>query len=287
MLLVKKRLYRNKYKMFFQKYGIYCGVVASCVLAGKYFYSRADADALLWLLAPTACLVSGLFGISAFEYQPQAGFVNHQLRFIIAPSCSGFQFWLVLSAVLGLSFLNRFQKKWSWLAFSTAGSYVMTLLVNSLRIVLSIRLPELLADTRIVTEFLPPEKLHSLIGIGVYFSGLLLIYRLTDCLLSPAFSESLFSVRVSSFMPPFIGYLAIVLGLPFLNGARLLLTEILFHRKTGKTGKGLFPLKDSGTFGAYALLILVTCLCLTAFFLLSSALWQSLKKQWTKKRFSA
>ena len=61
------------------------------ILAMKYFYSRAGASQLLWLLAPTSGLVSLISGIP-FIYIQDIGYVNHGMKIIIAPSCSGMQF---------------------------------------------------------------------------------------------------------------------------------------------------------------------------------------------------
>lgn len=70
---------------------------AAFVLGLKLFYSQADADELKWILAPTSRWVSILSGIP-FEYMAHTGFVNHDIRFIIASSCSGIQFMLIAAA---------------------------------------------------------------------------------------------------------------------------------------------------------------------------------------------
>lgn len=71
----------------------------------KYFYSRAGAPQLLWLLAPTAGWVSLLSGIP-FEYIQKVGYVNHEMKILIAPSCSGMQFLLIAAAMLLFSFVH-------------------------------------------------------------------------------------------------------------------------------------------------------------------------------------
>lgn len=75
------------------------------ILSMKYFYSRAGASQLLWLLAPTAGWVSLLSGIP-FEYVHDIGYVNHGMKIIIAPSCSGMQFMLITAAMLIFSFVH-------------------------------------------------------------------------------------------------------------------------------------------------------------------------------------
>lgn len=279
-------------KTYSRKYCFYYAVVISAILGMKYFYSRAGSDQLLWILAPTAWLVSKIGSIS-FLYQPGIGYINHELRFIIAPSCSGVQFLMVLFAVLGISFLGRIEetplrftnrlidKKWSWLAFSTAGSYIVTILVNSVRIVLSIYLPGLFSRIGLLNEgfrhrLLTPQRLHSLIGIVVYFSALLVIYQVTGRLLS-SLSDTpdahanvpLSNGSSSSVLRPLFWYLLIVLGIPLLNRVYRFVRELIIpnggtvHLTEQVTGQG---------FVEYALLIMGACLAVISLFLLFSAL---------------
>ena len=76
------------------------------LLCLKLFYSRAGADNLTWILTPTTGWVSILSGIP-FTYAPGEGYVNHSLRFIIAPSCCGIRFLGITAAMLIFSFLHR------------------------------------------------------------------------------------------------------------------------------------------------------------------------------------
>ena len=102
-------------------------VVLSCL---KLFYSRAGSDELRWILAPTARWAGSLGGIS-FAYEAQQGYVNHELRFIIAASCSGVQFMLVSMAALIYGCIHRMKtgkKKTIWLAGSMVFSYLFTVL---------------------------------------------------------------------------------------------------------------------------------------------------------------
>lgn len=71
----------------------------------KYYYSRAGVPELKWILAPTAGWVNLLSGIP-FEYIREAGYVNHDLKMIIAPSCSGMQFMIITAAMLIFSFVH-------------------------------------------------------------------------------------------------------------------------------------------------------------------------------------
>lgn len=71
----------------------------------KYYYSQADAENLRWILGPTAGWVEILSGIP-FVYAPGMGYVNHSLRYLIAPSCSGVQFLIITAAMLIFSFVH-------------------------------------------------------------------------------------------------------------------------------------------------------------------------------------
>ena len=205
------------------------------VLVGmKFFYSGAGCDQLKWLLAPTAKWVEVLSGLSFF-YEPGAGYVNHGLRISIAPSCSGFRFMTIVFAMLSFSFLHRtgrsgkdgagafsesvknHLKKGGWLLSSLLLSCVLTVLVNGLRIIAALYLPDFLGRADLPLAFLTPDRLHTLIGILVYFMALLAIYRLAayffgDKALSPVSA-------LAKCLPPLFWYFFFTLGIPFLGRA--------------------------------------------------------------------
>ncbi len=261
-----------------QKKGI-CYLFCLALTVGlKYHYHVADSAHLLWILAPTAWWVRILSGIT-FEYQPAAGYVNHALRFIIAPSCSGVQFLILSIAALTFSFLHRMKdkKKCSlWILSSVCTSYLVTILVNGFRIILSIYLPPLFRQMGWFSERLTPERLHSIIGITVYFTALFFLYQLAERLSmqlaqgSPFFhpnispleagdvslssADALPGLRGRDFQHPLrrallywagpvFWYFLIVLGLPFLNQA---------YKKEGEV------------FLQYALLLVIHCLIIVA-----------------------
>lgn len=193
----------------------------------KLFYSRADSDALLWILAPTARWTRILSGIPFF-YEPHVGYVNHDYRFVIAHSCSGVQFMLIAAATLLFSFLHRMQnhkKKLCWLALSITASYLLTILVNGCRIVVAIFLPMLLAPSIMAGGWLNAQRLHTIIGIVIYFTALLLLYRIAE-----RFTQGKNTCRrtadcASPFLrlclPPLFWYLLILLGIPIFTKAYL------------------------------------------------------------------
>lgn len=206
------------------------------VLIGlKYYYSKAGSDELRWILAPIAWWVRILGGVP-FAYEPQSGYVNHSLRFIIAPSCSGVSFMIIVFATLLYSFVHRMRtirKGFCWTALSMAVSYFFTILVNGLRIVVSIYLPLWLQRLHIGYRWLTPERLHTTIGIVIYFTSLCVLYRIAGPVslkiadlakenahgTVPEHSCQSFRQAIRPCLPPMFWYFAITLGIPLLRRA--------------------------------------------------------------------
>ncbi|MCC8023765.1 MAG: exosortase K [Clostridium sp.] len=205
------------------------------ILGMKYFYSRAGANELKWILTPTAWWVRHLSGIP-FEYETDVGYINYNFRFIIAASCSGVQFMMIAVAALIFSFVHRMEttkKGLAWVAFSLGISYLFTIFVNGLRIIVSIYLPLYAGRPEIHRGPLTPERLHTLIGISVYFTALFTLYQIAE-LISRSVSQRSekpgeannapqplpsYSGLLWKCIPPVFWYFAIVLGIPFLNRA--------------------------------------------------------------------
>ena len=207
------------------------------VVCMKYFYSHAGSDDLLWILSPTARWVRILGGLS-FEYQSGLGYVNHFYRFVIAASCSGIQFMIILNAMLLFSFLHRLKSRKGrmlWTLGALGGSYVLTILINSIRILTAIHLPVLFSQADLWNAWLTPHRLHAMIGVAVYFSALLICYLSVDRMLlhllksGPAtvIQNSLSETDLCPALPvplrtwglPLFWYLLVLLVLPLLNGA--------------------------------------------------------------------
>lgn len=216
----------QKAKSWMKQYGIIYLAGFFIIFGIKYFYSKAGCDELIWILAPTARWVGILSGCR-LEYQPQTGYVNHALRFIIAASCSGVQFMIITFATLLYSFVHRMRSRrgrYYWIGLCLGGSYLFTVFVNGIRIVLSVYLPHYLAGLIMHCRFMTPERLHTMIGIVTFVSGLFIIYfiadyatqkinKKTNCLPAKGF------ICVCKWMPPMFWYFFIALGIPFLNQA--------------------------------------------------------------------
>lgn len=225
----------NKAKSFVKKYGVFytIGIVIAFTL--KYYYSKAEAEALDWILAPTVRWVQVLCGIT-FEKQQGVGYVNHEYQFIIAPVCAGMNFMVIAFSTLIFSFIHR-MKTWKsrllWMGSCLFLVYLYTILVNSLRIIPSVFLPQM----DIYSGWITPERIHVIEGTVVYFASLLLLYYVVDEILkciAPVNEKSRNTVESNTrkahtgkasisilyrYSIPVLLYFAITLGIPFINGA--------------------------------------------------------------------
>ncbi len=210
-------------------------VGCSIAIVLKLFYANAPAHRLTWMLTPLSRWVGILTKLS-FTYIPQEGYLNHDARFLIAPSCSGIRFMAITVVTLIFSYVHRLQglrKKAVWTACSAVFSFLYTVVVNGLRIALSIRLPHWLEAKGFFNGFFTPERLHTLLGVAVYFTALLLLCRVADLISQPeAFPSKLW--LISAFW-----YFAAVLVIPLLG-------RIIHNSWEG--------------FWEYALLVLSVCL---------------------------
>ena len=206
----------------------------------KYYYSQAECDSLLWILTPTTRWVELLSGIS-FTYISGTGYVNHSLRLLIAPSCSGVRFMVITIATLVFSFVHvvaspkasaspkdatpqnlpvdgsvlRVGRGAGWIAATVVFSWLFTVLVNGLRITVAIYLPLCLERAGLMGGALTPDRLHTMIGVVVYFSALLTLYRLIDFLLRRKTGQA-GQFRCTA---PLFWYILMTLGLPLFNQA--------------------------------------------------------------------
>lgn len=177
--------YAADFRSCFRRFGFHYLAALLVILGVKYWYGRAGSEELEWILLPTVRWVEAISGLT-FEKAPRNGYVNHALRFVIAPSCSGVRFMLVAFSVLAFPFLHRMKtegKGWGWMAFSMPAAYLYTVLTNGLRIVFAVYLPSVFEksmETPLFREWLTQEKLHTLIGTAVYFTSLLVLYRGTE-----------------------------------------------------------------------------------------------------------
>jgi exosortase K len=158
-------------------------VAAAAVALGvawglKVFYSRADADELDCILAPTVRLVSWTTGV-AFELEPHRGYLGRDPLFLVAPACAGVNFLIVafVSLFLGLApACSRAGARVALVLGSAAAAYTATVLANATRIALAVRLRE----TGAALGPLTPSQLHCALGVAVYFGFLLALFAAAE-----------------------------------------------------------------------------------------------------------
>ena len=207
-------------KINFKENRIFYLAGAIVILGIKYFYSSAGANELRWILAPTTWCVRILSGIP-FYWESRVGYVSHELRYIIAPSCSGVQFMLIAFAMLVFCFVHRMgttKRRCLWFLASAPVAYLLTVFVNGVRIILSIYL------RNIGYGRLTPDRLHTVLGTVVFFAALLVIYHAANYICRHGLSIRTEKGEVGertwiSPLPPLLCYFSIALGIPFFNMA--------------------------------------------------------------------
>lgn len=148
------------------------GALASVLvmLVLKRHYSLATADQLNWILAPTARLVAWLTPARPL-YESGAGYVDFVHGIIVAPACAGVNFMIMafgLAAFWGLAALKRPAAIPAWLTAALGGAYGYTLLVNAVRIALSM----VLYNADIYGGWVTLARVHRLAGIALYLGAL-------------------------------------------------------------------------------------------------------------------
>lgn len=221
-------------------FAILIGMIA---LGLKLHYSRADSDGLVWILKPTAILVRGVTG-AVFEYQSSAGYLSRELDILIAPACAGVNFLIIAFVMAGLCGVWRFEgtqrtkrtqgTEWTgkkgktermgrtgrsllWIFFSLLTAYGLTLVVNTIRIVLSIYLYRM----DIYGSALTPAGLHRISGAFLYLLSLYGYYW-GVCAAAGRWEHITFEKSRKmrkNLLFPLLCYFSMTIGVPLLNGA--------------------------------------------------------------------
>jgi exosortase K len=221
-----KAFLKIKGYQFFSNVGWYCFTFLAALIM-KSYYRVADAEALRWILMPTAFMVQ-VIGKVPFAYEAGAGFVNMEKNVTIAPSCAGMNFMIIVFCVFIFGFIHFFEQhrfKWVWCMGSFFLAYCLTLMVNAARILLSIHLFE----SEFSISGLHPAGLHRLTGTLMYFSVLYFIYQK----LTQIFARGTQPVRFDRSVKykkrtlikdsarigwlPIAGYLSVAVVIPLLN----------------------------------------------------------------------
>lgn len=156
------------------------------LLAGAVFFllkgwhSFMDTSALVFLLKPTNALVEAATA-SQSVYIEDTGYYHESLDIVINKSCSGFNFMLICFAVLvylALRHIKRDMWRLAAIPITLAVAYMLTIFVNSARIVSAIYLG------RLYPEVKNTAWAHEALGAFIYLSFLILFYLLASVIVS-------------------------------------------------------------------------------------------------------
>ena len=110
-----------------------------------------------------------------FVEEAHAGFMSRELEFVIAPSCAGVNFLILAFSMFTLAFVRTRPTLRGKLSIWIGGAcvaYGLTLVVNSLRIVVAIWL----RGRDLAFGMLDAEAVHRVEGVVVYFVSLCVFY---------------------------------------------------------------------------------------------------------------
>ncbi|HYO14730.1 MAG TPA: exosortase K [Thermoanaerobaculia bacterium] len=190
------------------------GMAVLAAYALKLHYSRASAEDLAWILVPTARAVGWLRG-ETLSLSPGAGWVAPDGSYVIAPACAGVNFMILGLTVSVLGFAHRLRSpgsRLSWWLASLGGAYVLTIAVNTLRILAAVELYRL--DP---VAWLTPEQGHRLLGAALYLAALWGVFAVLDGLTAQGRAGAR-SMLVAAVLVPG-AYLGMTVVVPLLNGA--------------------------------------------------------------------
>ena len=142
----------------------------------KRHYSEAGADALWWILAPTASVVSLVTG-SIFTHVPGEGYLSTERLFLIEKACAGINFMIAAFALVTFALRHRAKTVRTGsgvLGAAILASYGAALIVNTARIIVAMWLVSHPVAPSIATA----ADVHRLEGITVYFAGLVMLHEL-------------------------------------------------------------------------------------------------------------
>jgi exosortase K len=178
--------------------------------AAKAWYAGADADALAWILGPTAWLVEAFSG-HVFEAERGMGYLSRELAFLIAPVCAGVNYFVIAFTTLALGFAPRRSAaapQVGWLLGAAALAFAAMLVVNATRITLALGL-----QGASLPGWLSAEEAHRLLGVLVYLGALLVLVVGVSRLVARRPDAGAVAWLACGL------YLAVTIGVPWLGGA--------------------------------------------------------------------
>lgn len=191
-------------------------LAAGIVLALKQHYSLAGSNDLDWILEPTTSLVR-IIGQVHFAKEAGAGYLSVEEHAVIAPACAGINFLIATFSMVIFQGFIRFKPirvKLTWLLFAFIAAYILTVHINAFRIVMSLHLYQ----AKIYDGWITPERVHRIIGCGLYFISFSLLYFAIEKLLDRILTQNTVApVPLNSGITPLLWYLLFALIFPFIN----------------------------------------------------------------------
>ena len=165
--------------------------------------------------------------------------MDHENRLIIASTCSGVNFMIILFCLSAYMGLKRTKNTWTmimWILIVMAASYSYTLIVNTIRINISIYN----IKHGLFQAWFSRETIHLIEGVLVYFIFLLMYYSLLKRIINadPDEDSGWHVEQIRAGLLPMTFYLSMTLFVPILNHG------------------GFLPNKE---FIDYAITVLATC----------------------------
>ncbi len=211
-MLYNLRLFHSKYLL---PGNILLYTISIILAVGlKYHYNQSDTDTLLWILKPTASLVTIITGL--VFYEDNLGYINIDEGIIIAPACGGVNFFIIVFLMTFANYVHMFptmKMKVAWLLFSSGVASLLTIIVNAIRIIISAYLFKLPFDSLWITK----EKAHLAEGVLVYLTCLYLFYFfINNWIFRIGLSNGNRAVSVG--FSPILWYFTITILVPFVRG---------------------------------------------------------------------
>ena len=156
---------------------IYYSTIAFLFICFKYLYSIADNSHLAFLLKPISIGIEQMTGSGPILI-PEKGFFYPSLNILIDKSCSGFNFWMLCFTLFSFHFIQsrKNNPNFLYLPFLLFITYLMTLLTNTSRILISIKMKSLFHFTLVDNQFLTHEAIGSFIFVFFFILFYLLLH---------------------------------------------------------------------------------------------------------------
>ncbi len=157
------------------------GIVLLLALSFKFILASASPSMLNFLLWPPA-KITGLCFSSAYYWHAEQGYVFPSLGMYINKGCSALTFLTILFLALStiVIFFTSGTRRFYGLTLVLLISYPLCLLVNSVRIILSVHINSLVLPLSLSQK----ELIHELTGGVCFFGSLLLISLLAERILT-------------------------------------------------------------------------------------------------------